>query len=239
MITLYSFGPNFNLVDPSPFVLKTHFLLKQSKQPFAVQSGTQYLQKAPKGKLPYITDNGKTIADSFFIQQYLKDEYDFDIDAHLSAAQKANSQLICKSLEDSLVWSLVYFRWAYESNWRVIKDTFFSDMPFPLSKIVPNIARKGILKAMHGQGISRHTEQEILQIASEQFASLSTLLGDKAYFYNNQLSLLDICAYSVLAQILLAPLASPLQDLAKQYSNLVSFCENMHNEYYSDNQPTS
>lgn len=233
MITLYGFGANLNMIDPSPFVLKTHFLLKESKLPFEIKSGTQYLQKAPKGKLPFIHDKGKTIADSFFIEQYLRDEYGFDINAHLTKEQSATSGLMCNALEEGLYWSALYFRWAYDNNWPVIKDVFFANMPFPLNKIIPIVARKSMLKAMHGQGISRHSQDEILQITKVQLSSLSHFLGNKAYFYNDKLSLLDICAYSLLAQILLTPLPSPLVNLTKEYGNLVSFCENIHNKYYN------
>ncbi|MGX9417211.1 Tom37 metaxin N-terminal-like domain-containing protein [Vibrio sp. WJH972] len=125
MITLYGFGPNLNIIDPSPFVLKTHFLLKESKLEFDVKTGTKYLQKAPKGKLPFIEDNGKIIADSFFIERYLREERKFDINAHLTDEQSMASALMCSALEDRLYWCVVYFRWGYESNWRVIKDTFF------------------------------------------------------------------------------------------------------------------
>lgn len=234
MITLYGFGPNLNVKDPSPFVLKTHFLLKTSNLDFQVKSGAHYLQKAPKGKLPFIEDKGRIITDSFFIERYLKEEYDFDINAHLTEEQRATSSLLCNALEERLYWCVVYFRWAYESNWQIIKKTFFSGIPFPLSKVVPPMARKGTLKAMHGHGLGRHSQEEILQIAEAQLSSLDQLLGEKDYFYNNELSLLDICAYSLLAQILLTPLPSPLADLANQYGNLVRFCENIHHQYYGE-----
>lgn len=232
MIKLYSFGPSLNVPDPSPFVLKVNLLLTVSKQPFEVLSGTQYLQKAPKGKLPYIEDNDKTVTDSFFIEKYLKDTYKFDVNSHLSTEQKAISHLACASLEERLYWCIVYFRWVYQSNWEITKPTFFGGMPFPLNKIVPNIARKGMIKAMHGHGIGRHSEAEILQIAQAQLQAISDLIGDKEYFFNNKLCLLDITSYAMLAQILLSNMPSPLVELTKEYSNLVAFCERIHSAYY-------
>lgn len=232
MIKLYSFGPNLNVPDPSPFVLKTNLLLKVSKLPFEVISGTQYLQKAPKGKLPYIEDKDKVVTDSFFIEKYLKKTYQFDVNVHLSTEQRAYSDLTCSALEERLYWCIVYFRWVYESNWAVIKPMFFGDMPFPLNKIIPKIARKGMIKAMHGQGTGRHSEAEILKIAEKQLQALSDLLGDKHYFFNDKLGLLDICTYAMLAQILLPDMPSPLVDVTKQYDNLVQFCERVHHVYY-------
>ncbi|MEP1555039.1 MAG: glutathione S-transferase family protein [Paraglaciecola sp.] len=232
MIKLYSFGPSLNVPDPSPFVLKVNFLLTVSKQPFEVLSGTQYLQKAPKGKLPYIEDGNKTVTDSFFIEKYLKDTHKVDVNSHLSTEQKAISHLACASLEERLYWCIVHFRWVYQSNWEIIKPIFFGGMPFPLNKIIPKVAKKGMIKAMHGHGIGRHSEAEILQIAEAQLHAMSDLLGDKEYFFNNKLSLLDITSYAMLVQILLPTMPSPLVNLTKRYSNLVTFCERMHTRYY-------
>ena len=232
MITLYSFGPNLNVADPSPFVLKTNLLLKVSTLPFETVSGAKYLQKAPKGKLPYIEDKGKTVSDSFFIEKYLQEEYNFDINAHLTSEQRAISDLVCSGLEERFYWCIVHFRWMFESNWAVINPTFFGDMPFPLNKIIPKIAKKDVKKAMHGHGIGRHTEAEILQIADAQLQAISELLNDKHYFFNDKLSLLDICSYAMLAQILLPDMPSPLVDLTKQYSNLVEFCERINTSFY-------
>ena len=64
MITLYTFGPAFGLPDPSPFVMKVETLLKMAKLPYRTdQSG---FTKAPKGKLPYIDDDGVIVADFDF-----------------------------------------------------------------------------------------------------------------------------------------------------------------------------
>ena len=62
MVTLYTFGPGFGLPDPSPFVMKAEILLKMAGLPF--RTDTTGFRKAPKGKLPYIEDDGERIADS-------------------------------------------------------------------------------------------------------------------------------------------------------------------------------
>ena len=59
MITLYTFGPMFGLPDPSPFVTKAEVLLKMAKLAYRTDSGG--FAKAPKGKLPYIDDDGPIV----------------------------------------------------------------------------------------------------------------------------------------------------------------------------------
>src|SRR6266480_2026973 len=73
MITLYAFGPAFGLPDPSPFVLKAEVLLKMAGVPY--RTSTEGFGKAPKGKLPYIDDDGERIADSTFIRWHIEKKY--------------------------------------------------------------------------------------------------------------------------------------------------------------------
>ena len=70
MITLHVFGPMFGLPDPSGFVIKTMTQLAMSGLPHRIaRSG---LGAAPKGKLPFIDDDGELVADSVFILDHLK-----------------------------------------------------------------------------------------------------------------------------------------------------------------------
>ena len=82
MITLYSFGPAFGLPDPSPFVMKAEVLLKMSGLPY--RTDTRGFRNAPKGKQPYIDDDGERVADSTFIRWYLEKKYTIDFDRDLT-----------------------------------------------------------------------------------------------------------------------------------------------------------
>ena len=85
MITLYTFGPYFGLPDASPFVTKAMLLLKIAGLAYSEDRGGYF--KAPKGKLPYINDDGLIIADSTFIRFHVEKKYGFDYDAGLNAEQ--------------------------------------------------------------------------------------------------------------------------------------------------------
>ena len=79
MITLYTFGPYFGLPDGSPFVVKAMLLLKMAGLSFS-EDRSGY-GKAPKGKLPFIDDDGARIADSTFIRLHIEKAHGFDFDA--------------------------------------------------------------------------------------------------------------------------------------------------------------
>ena len=61
MITLFGSGPNFGLPDASPFVTKAETLLRMSKLPF--EKALMSFSKAPKGKIPYIDDDGEMLGE--------------------------------------------------------------------------------------------------------------------------------------------------------------------------------
>ena len=114
MITLYAFGPQFSLPDPSPFVTKADVLLKMAKVPYEIN--LKGFRKAPKGKLPYIKDDGKLIADATFIRRHLETKHKIDFDRGLSAEQKAIAWAFEKLAEDHLYWTILDARWTIDAR---------------------------------------------------------------------------------------------------------------------------
>lgn len=231
---LYGFGPTLGLVDPSPFVLKVDAFLRMSNIAFETHNSFGNLQKAPKGKLPFLKDGDMIIADSSFIIDYLNHNHPTKLDAHLSTAQKSQAFFVGKSLEESFYWCVVYFRWIHNESWKQVSELFFGKMPFPLKVIVPPIARKGVKKSIHGHGLGRHSESEILNIAKQHLDHLDSLLGDKTYFFGDQPSSIDATLYAFLAEAILFELDTPLSLMARKYERLTKYCEQMHARYYSD-----
>lgn len=233
MITLYGFAPAFGLMDASPFVIKVDLYLRITKLDFDVKYGVSNLNKSPKGKLPYIQDGDQTIGDSAFIINHLESKYSLNIDEALSEEQKATAYLLTRSLEENLYWCLVYSRWADDETWPTCKETFFAGLPFLVKDLAADVVRRKTLKSLNSQGISRHTKGEVLSIAEQSLEALSNILGDKDYFFGDTISNFDVTAFSILCQLILVDYDSDFNDLAKKYSNLSSFCERIHTQYYS------
>src|SRR5215207_933361 len=114
MITLYTFGPAFDLPDPSPFVTKAEVLLKMAG--LSYQTDRNGFRKAPKGKLPYIDDDGERIGDSTLIRLHIEKKYRVDFDRGLSAEQRAVAWAFEKMAEEHLYWAVVEERWMDDEN---------------------------------------------------------------------------------------------------------------------------
>ncbi|PCK08345.1 MAG: glutathione S-transferase [Alteromonadaceae bacterium] len=177
MLTLHGFGSGFGIVDPSPFVLKVDAYLRLAGIAFELNTDSSNFSKAPKGKLPFIEENGEIVADSQLIIAKLSEQYSVTLDDWLSPEQKAQAHLLSKSLDEDLYWYLVYSRWIDDNIWPKVKAEFFDKMPFPLKIIVPIVARKGVKTAMNKQGLSRHSVSEIAAMAKRSFDSWAQLLS--------------------------------------------------------------
>jgi glutathione S-transferase len=239
MIKLYQFEPAFGLPNASPFCMKLETYLRMAGVPFQIAPpNMQDLRKAPKGKMPFIDDNGKIIADSTFIIDYLKTTYINNnggdkLDNWLSAEQKAVALGFQRLMEENLYWVMVHTRWLEPTGWAVIKTVFFDKMPAPFRWFVPALARRGLIKAMHGHGIGRHSPAEIHEIGKRDITAIAEFLGNKPYFMGEQPSTIDATVYAFAANLVYVPIASPLKTQAEKYPQLKAYCERIKALYYA------
>ena len=89
-------------------------------------------------------------------------------------------------------------------------------------------------KTLYQQDLSRHSRKEILQIAKKDLSALSALLDTKDYFLIDKVTTLDVCAYAILSQFVIAEFESDINKVAKSFTNLVGFANRMHAKYYPD-----
>lgn len=235
MITVYKFGAIGDVCDPSPFCVKVEAYLRLTGLTYETKSGAQYLRTAPKGKLPYIDDDGKVIADSAFILNYLKAAYGDALDADLSIADKAIAHAFTRMLDENLYWVIAYARWMMPHNREILKQYFFGSIPFPLNKLIAYVSVKKVRDGLFRQGLGRHSEDEIFEIGTRDLTALADLLGAKPYFFGAKPTTFDAVAYGTLSQMIRMPIfKAPIFDKAKTYQNLVAFTDRFHAEYFQN-----
>jgi glutathione S-transferase len=231
MITLHQFTPRWGF-NSSPFCLKLETYLRMADLPYTVVL-EDMLDKAPKGKMPYIDDAGQKIGDSNLVIEYLQETYGDRTDSQLSPSDRAISLAMRRMIDENLYWSMVYSRWVNEANWQTVRSIYFSEMPPVIKQIVPGLLRKGVIKNLKGHGMGRHDESEVYAIGGRDLIALSDFLSDKPFFFGEQPTILDATAYGIVRNLVEVPmLASPLDDQAKQLDNLVAFCDRMTAKFY-------
>lgn len=232
MITLYHFGPLWGLPDASTFCCKLETYLRMANIPYQTCRLTD-MRKAPKGKLPFIDDDGLKIADSNLIIDHLKAKFGDTLDEHLTPLEKARSLAFQCLVEDHLYWTITYTRWLTPEGWEVTQK-FFSSLPIFLKPIVPPIIRRKIKNYLHAEGMGRHSTDEVYHLGKKDITALAAQLGEQLFFFGDKPSSFDAVAFGSLTNIINFPLQSPLKAHAMSYPNLVNFCKMMNKTYYKE-----
>lgn len=231
MIELHQFSPYWGLPNASPFCMKLETYLRMANLPHQIVYEDQ-LDKAPKGKMPYIVDQGKKIGDSNLIVEYLTETYGDRTDSHLSPSDRGISLAMRRMIDENLYWCLVYSRWIDEPNWAMTRSAYFGKLPPVLKQILPGVLRKGVRKSLEHHGMGKHTADEIYAIGNRDLIALSGFLSDKQFFFGNEPTLLDAAAYAMVLNLIKDPMVSPIATQARQLDNLVAFCDRMTARFY-------
>ena len=232
MIKLYQFQPAFGLPNASPFCMKVENYLRMAGLPYEIAPRANHFS-APKGKLPYIEDGAKVVADSSFIIEYLKSTYGDALDSKLTPLENAQAVALRRTMEENLYWALVYARWVEPRGWEATKQEFFKPVPALLRGPISALARRGVKKQMWGHGMGRHSTDEVYHIGKTDITALADFLGDKPYFMGENPTSLDASAYAFLANIILVPMESALKQHTLKYPQLEMYCRHMRARYYA------
>ena len=233
MITLHVFGPKFGLPDPSPFVTKADVLLKMSGLPY--QKSETGLKGAPKGKLPFIRDaDGTVVADSTLIRFHLERRYGIDFDSGLSEAERGTAWAFEKLCEDHVYWLSMRERWLNDANFAKGPSQFFQTIPVGLRQVIMAAVRRDLRKRVWGQGLGRHTQAELDEIASRGLAGISAFLADKPFLMGERPCCADATLFAFILGLLAPYFETNLRSIARRHENLQAYADRGRRLWYPD-----
>jgi|SRR5581483_5395164 len=238
MINLYAAGSGWGVYNLSPFVLKVDCYLRMIGLPYELcsfRSLADFVQ-APKGKIPYIEDNGQKVADSGFILEYLQTTYGDRLgEQRLSPREQAVELGLRRLIEEHLYWVIGYARYGEDAIWEEYKHLLFDRYGYTPTEFETVTAqfRDTVRTALHGQGLGRHSRVEVYTLGNADLTALSAYLGEKPYFLGEEPTALDATAYGFLANIFYVGYETPLEAHARALPNLRAYCDRMRQRYYS------
>ena len=230
MITLYTFGPYFDLPDASPFVMKGEVLLKMADLPYQIDTGG--FPKAPKGKLPYIDDDGEIIADSTLIRLHIEKTYGFDFDKGLTAAQRGIAWAVEKMCENHLYWAGLHARCMIDENFDKGPRQFFAPAPAPLRPLVVLMARRQFKRNLWGHGMGRHTVPEMEALAVRDIDAIANILGDKPYLMGAAATAGYASVFPMIAHALCPLFDTGIRRRTERRPNLVAYNARLMAQYF-------
>ena len=181
-----------------------------------------------------ILDQGELIEDSDFIIQHLRLKHGVDLDSHLSDEEKAVAKAFQRLCEKNIVDIVVYFRWVDKENWPKFRDIVFRGAPWFIKLTIANGMAKNIEKTLFKHGIGRFTESEKLKILDDDLKAISNYLGDKKYFFGNQVSSIDTVLFSTLLQVNSRGAVKQFERTLEAYPNLKSYVDRLTQSFWPE-----
>lgn len=216
----------------TPFAIKLETYLRMAKIPY---ENVHDRKRSTKGKFPWISYNGQTVADSAFCIDFINRKRDVDLNSWLTPEQKGIALAFQRLAEDDLYWVLVVQRWVMRQDMDFFRKAFqFSPIKHFYFLVVKFLMAPGCRKMTYYQGMGRHTEEEILHILRKDLIALSDFLGNKPYLMGDRPCEQDCAIFGQMAQLywqLPGPAGTVFRD---EFPNLVSYCERMKSSYWPD-----
>ena len=226
MIKLYQYPPSWGM-NVSPFTLKLETWLKLSKLDYQIIA-KRSPGSAPKGKLPYIEDtDGTRIGDSSLIIEHLKRTRQIDPDHELTERQRAEAICLQRLFENHFYFIQSYSRWIDPVGWDIVRPVFFRFLPPGLRGLVAASVRRGVKRALHEEGLGRHSQTELYAMGREDLRAIAVHLGNRPYFFGDGPTTIDTIAYGFLANLYFVPVETELKRIGLEFDNLRLYCERL------------
>jgi glutathione S-transferase len=230
-IRLYQFPRMFDIPNLSPFCCKLETWLRITQIPYTVVETNP--RKGPKGKLPFIEDAGALIGDSSLIVDHLKRTRGVDPDARLADSQRPIALLVQRALEEHYAFIILYTHFIRPDGWRHTRATF-DFAPAYIRPLVSRLVRGNMRKLLWTQGVSRHSDEDIIEAALQDWSAVLALMSSGPYFFGDEPSGLDAVLFGALATTVLTPIESPIKDFLRSDSAVVAYAERMRTRFFPD-----
>jgi glutathione S-transferase len=226
MIELLQFPRGPGLMNLSPFCMKAEVFLRLAGLPHRCINDATPL-RTPKGKLPVLRDDGKQVADSAAIVAYLQQHHAAALPHALLEPETPGLLALRRLIEEHLYFAMLWLRWVDRDGFAFTAPAFFGSMPPGVRKVVPALVRRKVKRDLLGQGMGRHSRDEIVARAVADVGVLAAALGDDPFYGGAEPGAIDATAYAFLANIAWVALETPVKAAVLAQPNLVAYCERM------------
>ncbi|KND01921.1 uncharacterized protein SPPG_02429 [Spizellomyces punctatus DAOM BR117] len=237
VLIIYGFGKDENMPSGSGFCQKVETFARATKIPYELRATLP--DRAPKGKLPYITFGDETVADSHFILKYVvQKRISRDLDASLTPSQKADSRAFQSYIEEHLYSCICYERWMVDANYQVVVRESFSAAPSVLRPLLGWYFWRKVRSGLWAQGVGRHSTEEVYGLLEDAVTHLAARLevqfditADKSrhiYFHGGESpTQIDVILYAFLANAIATDSNPYFNKLMLAQPALVTFTRQM------------
>jgi glutathione S-transferase len=230
-IKLFQFPRMFATPNVSPFCCKLETWLRIAGIPYEVVD-TPDPRKGPKGKVPFIDEDGRRMGDSTLIIEHLKRTRGVDPDAHLDNGQRATTVLVQRTIEEHYAFIVLYTHFIRDAGWQHMQATL-KGVPAFLRPLVLPLVRGHMRKALNMQGTLRHSDAEIMEAAQRDWQAILSLASEP-FFFGAEPATVDATLFGALATTLFTPVPSPIRGFLEGQPWAVAYAERMRDRYFPE-----
>lgn len=232
-VILHMRPPMKSLPTTCMFCLKLETYLKMHEIPYEAAYGNKV---GKNGKVPWIEYKGEKVCDSTAIIHFLNEKFEIEnIDDKLGEQDRFVARAVQVMLEENTQWGVQYSRWVdsfQEYKAVMAAQTGQTGLMFQAQQ---KLQQKKVRSGLDMHGLGKHTKDEVYAIVGKDLKALSGLLGEKTFLFGEEVSTLDIIAFSLVAQITQAGVDSPMTQLIDaECSNLMDHYTTMKEAYWAD-----
>jgi glutathione S-transferase len=178
VIVLHQAPVAYRGLSMSPFCIKVEAYLRLVGLPYRTADADP--RRAPKGKVPWLVDGARTVADSSDIVDYLKTTYGDRLDAGLAPRERAAAVLLRRTVEEHLYWALLHARWVLPEGYAASRAIIAPHLPKLVGGIVlDRVVRPSLRRQFEMQGLGKHGDEDVARRGAEDLAALAGWLGDR------------------------------------------------------------
>ena len=137
-------------------------------------------------------------------------------------------------LEDHLYWAVVHERWMDDANFDKGPRTFFRKIPAPIRPFLVPMIRREVRRTLHGQGMGRHSPEEIVALGTRSIDATADFLGTKPFMMGSAPTGVDATAFAFIAGLLCPVFETKLRTAAERRDNLRRYVGRMTVRFYRD-----
>jgi glutathione S-transferase len=236
-IKLFVFPRMFEIPNLSPFCCKMETWLRMARVPYELVE-TRDPRSAPRKKLPFIEDGGARIADSSLIVEHLSRTRAVDLDAGLSAEQRAIATLVKRTLEEHYAFVLAYTHLFSDESSKYTRSRF-DVIPALIRPLVERAVRKNVKNLLWYQGILRGSHDEILASAIDDWRAVLPFMSEGPFFFGERVTTTDAIVFGTLAPTLLTPIETPIRAFLLSQPKAVAYAERLRAHFFPELAPKS
>lgn len=231
MIKVFQFPRMFAIPNLSPFCCKLETWLRIAGVDYTVVDTTDP-RKGPRGKLPFIEDDGNRIADTSIIIEHLKRTRGVDPDAALDDAQRATALLVQRTLEEHYAFVLAYTHLFHEDGLRHTRSRFDA-VPALARPLVARIVRGKVKDILWQQGLLRHSHDRIVDDAIHDWRAVLEVMREP-FFFGEVPTSIDATVFGTLASSILTPIETPVRAFLMTQPKAVAYAERMRARFFPE-----